>query len=78
MSLRGSCLATALDAAGRGVRLTLASDALWLGEREREGLEGLLRLQQGRLAYPSRLRLSDVEGLLRPRHLLRVLQGGRR
>lgn len=76
VSVRGSGLATALDALERGVRLTLAADAAWLSPTEHPGVEGLLRLQ--RLGHlPSLVRLAATETLMRPWRSLRVVRGGR-
>ena len=76
LSLRGSALATALDALGRGVQLTVATDAVWLAPGEQPGVDGLLRLQ--RMGHLSRLvRLADTETLMRPWRPLQLVLGGR-
>lgn len=76
ISVRGSGLATALDALRLAVRLTVAEDAAWLPPAERDGLEGLLRLQRSGLTH-SVIRIAATQALLRPWPRLRVLPGGR-
>ncbi|MBS0333337.1 MAG: isochorismatase family protein [Proteobacteria bacterium] len=76
-SVRGSGLATAVDALRREAPLTLASNAIWLPRTEQPGLDALLRLQ--RLGHLPRLvRLADTETLMRPWRPLRLVQGGKR
>jgi nicotinamidase-related amidase len=76
VSTQGSCLATALDALRLKLRLTVATDAVWLGPAERTGLEGFLRLQTLGLAQ-STVRLASSRCLTQPRDGLRLVQGGR-
>jgi nicotinamidase-related amidase len=76
VSTRGSGLATALDALRFVLRLTIAADAAWLPPAERDGLDGLLRLQRAGHA-PGAVRLASTEALLRPWRPLRLVQGGR-
>jgi hypothetical protein len=76
LSVRGSGLATALDALRRRVQLTVANDAVWLSPGEQPGVDGLLRLQ--RLGHlPRQVRLADTETLLRPWRPLTLVQGGK-
>ncbi len=76
VSVRGSALATALDALLFTRRLTLATDAAWLPRIERDGVDGLLQLQRSGVAS-SVVRLASTEALLRPWSPLRLVQGGR-
>jgi nicotinamidase-related amidase len=76
VSVRGSALATALDALRLTRRLTLVADAAWLPPMEREGVDGLLQLQRSGLAA-NVVRLASTEALLRPWSPLRLVQGGR-
>lgn len=76
VSVRGSALATALDALRLSLRLTLASDAAWVPSAERDGLAGLLELQRAGLAHKA-FRLASTESLLRSWRPLRLVQGGR-
>jgi hypothetical protein len=76
VSLRGSVLATALDALRQTRRLTFAADAAWLPDNEREGVEGLLQLQRSGLTF-SGVRQASTEALMRPWTPLRLVQGGR-
>jgi nicotinamidase-related amidase len=76
VSLRGSGLATALDALRLAVPLTIAADALWAPQGERDGLDGLLQLQRAGLTHNA-VRLASTDALLRPWRPLRVVQGGR-
>ena len=76
VSTQGSCLATALDALRLKLRLTVASDAVWLAGAERTGLEGFLRLQTLGLAQSS-VRLAPSDGLVQSWPGLRLVQGGR-
>ena len=78
VSVDGSCLATALEAARLGVRLTIAMDATWMSGAEQAGLQGLRELQARNLLAPGRLRLAPAQALLRSIPQLRVVQGGRR
>ena len=77
VSVRGSGLATALDALNLKAPLTIAADAAWLPPAERDGLDGLLRLQSLGMVH-SVVRLAQTEALLRPWRRLSVVQGGRR
>lgn len=77
VSTRGSFLATALDAARRGLRLTLAEDAAWMAPAERDGVDALLRLRRLGIASAPALRTCRAELLIAgPR--LRVVEGGGR
>ncbi len=76
VSLRGSCLATALDAARLGVRLTIIEDAVWMEPRERVGVEAVLRLSGMGLAQSASLRLCASARIGARPHLV-LLQGGR-
>jgi len=77
VSVRGSGLATALDALRLAVRLTIVTDAAWLPQAERDGLDGVLQLQRSGLTHDV-VRLAPIGDLLRAGPPLRVLQGGRR
>lgn len=76
VSVRGSGLATALDALRRSLRLTIAADAAWLPPAERDGLDGLLQLQRLGMTAGA-VRLATTQALLQPWRRLRVVQGGR-
>ena len=76
ISVNGSCLATAMDALRLGLRLTVATDAMWLAPAERTGLDGFLSLQRLGLAQ-SVIRLAPSDTLTQPWQRLRLLQGGR-
>jgi hypothetical protein len=77
VSVRGSGLATVLDAHNLKTPLTIVGDAAWLPQAERDGLDGLLQLQRMGMVH-SCVRLTPTEALVRPGPRLRVLQGGRR
>jgi hypothetical protein len=77
VSVRASFLATAVDAAQLGVQVTVVSDASWIPESERRGLEGLLQLRRLGVAPIPLLRTSRANHLI-GRAPLRVVEGGRR
>jgi hypothetical protein len=76
VSVRGSGLATALDALRLALRLTVADDAVFLQPAERAGLDGLLLIQRTGLTH-SRVRVASTEALIGPWRRLRLVQGGR-
>lgn len=75
MSVRASGLATALDAARFGGRVTVATDALAAPAKEWEGLRSLARISQADRRF--RLRLSAAAELIRHLPELRLIRGGR-